>query len=183
VSSRPAIFLDRDGTIIVERNYLADPDRVELESRAAEGLRRLMRGGWPLVVLTNQSGIARGYFDLAAADAVNQRVSHLLAREGVEIAGWYICPHSPADACVCRKPLPGLAQRAAAELGLRLDGSWVIGDKRSDIELADSIGGRGVLVTTGHGGQDADWARAAGRPVVANLRAAADLVCGTSSRP
>jgi D-glycero-D-manno-heptose 1,7-bisphosphate phosphatase len=177
---KPAIFLDRDGTLIVEREYLADPALVELEHGAAEGLRRLGAGGRPLVVLTNQSGIARGYFDRRAADAVNARVAELLGSEGVSIARWYVCPHGPDDACRCRKPFPGLAEQAASDLGLDLAASWVIGDKRSDVALADAIRGKGLLVTTGHGRHDEPWAVAAEKPVAKNLVEAADIICGTA---
>jgi D-glycero-D-manno-heptose 1,7-bisphosphate phosphatase len=178
MSLRPATFLDRDGTIIVERDYLSDPNLVELENGVVEGLRRIAEEGWPLVVLTNQSGIARGYFDLAAAEAVNRRVAQMLAEEGIEIAGWYICPHSPHETCSCRKPRPGLAHQAASELELNINGSWMIGDKRSDVALADAIGGRGILVATGHGSCDIAWARAAGALVARDMVAAADIICG-----
>lgn len=173
---RAAVFLDRDGTIIVERDYLRDPAAVELEPAAVEGLRRLSAAGLRLVVLTNQSGIARGYFDAAAADAVNRRVADLLVDQGVAIAGWYICPHGPLDDCDCRKPRPQLARRAAADLDIALAGSWVIGDKRSDVELADAIGASGILVTTGHGGDHVAWAKAHERAVVRDLIEASALV-------
>lgn len=174
--SRPAAFLDRDGTIIVEREYLSDPDGVELEAGAAEGLRALAAQGFVLVVVTNQSGIARGYFDRAAADAVNAQVAARLAAAGVEVAGWYVCPHGPDDECDCRKPLPGMALAAARDLDLDLAHSVVIGDKRADLGMADAIGARGILVRTGHGAREAagvDPAR-----VVANLADAARLLGG-----
>lgn len=175
-AGKPVVFLDRDGTIIVERNYLSDPALVELETGAVEGMRRLADAGWTLVVLTNQSGIARGYFDVAAAERVNVRVDAMLAECGVPVAGWYLCPHEAGDGCDCRKPAPGMAFQAAEELGLALTGSWVIGDKMSDAGLAAAVGGHGVLVLTGHGTDDVDAARAAGVPVVANLAEAADHI-------
>jgi len=179
----PAIFLDRDGTIIVERGYLSDPALVMLERGAPEGLRCMRAAGFALVVLTNQSGIARGYFDLAAAEGVNRRVAALLAEEGVAIDGWYICPHGGDDACSCRKPLPGLADRAAEELGLARTGNWIIGDKRADVELADAIGGHGILVTTGHGAEHVAWARAEGRRVAVDLNDAfTQIALAASSR-
>ncbi|HET8612398.1 MAG TPA: HAD family hydrolase [Sphingomonas sp.] len=173
---RPAIFLDRDGTLIVEREYLSDPALVELERGAAEGLAKLSAAGLPLVVLTNQSGIARGYFTREQADAVNRRTAELLRARGIIIAGWYLCPHGPADGCSCRKPGAGLAEQAARELGLSLPGSFVIGDKRSDVELADAIGATGILVTTGHGHAARAWAEASGRPVCSDLAEAAELI-------
>lgn len=178
---RTAIFLDRDGTVIVERDYLCDPAQVELEKGAAEGLRRMAATGMPLVILTNQSGIARGYFDLAAAETVNRRIRDLLCAEGVSIAGWYICPHGPAKRCACRKPRPGLADRAAQDLGLALAGSWVIGDKQSDVQLADAIGATGILVTTGHGAKNLAWARAEGRRTASDLLEASTQIVSSLS--
>lgn len=147
----PAIFLDRDGTIIVERRYLSDPAGVVLEEGAGEGLRLLQAQGWPLVVISNQSGVGRGYFPESAVHAVNARLAELLMAEGVTIAGWYHCPHAPDAGCDCRKPADGMVRRAAAELGLDPGRSFVIGDKRSDLELAERIGATGVLVATGYG--------------------------------
>jgi len=173
---RPAILLDRDGTIIVERDYLSDPAKVELEAGAIEGLQLLSQAGWPLVVLTNQSGIARGYFDRDAADAVNARVAALLAERGVAIEGWYLCPHGPGEGCDCRKPMPGMALQAAAELDLNLGRSWMIGDKKSDVLLADAVSATGLLVLTGHAEADAIWARSSGRIVAMDLREAAERI-------
>jgi len=166
---KPAVLLDRDGTVIVERHYLSDPALVTLEEGALQGLRRLAEAGWSLVILSNQSGIGRGYFDRAAVDAVNARVAHLLAEGGVAVAGWYICPHTAEDRCDCRKPMPGMARQAAAELGLDLARCWMVGDKRSDVELARAIGARAILVTTGHGAGDAEALRAEGVPICASL--------------
>jgi D-glycero-D-manno-heptose 1,7-bisphosphate phosphatase len=181
LSGRPAVLLDRDGTIIVERSYLSDPAQVLLEEGAAEGLRRLAKAGWLLVVLTNQSGIGRGYFDRAAAEEVNARVAALLAVEGVPIAGWYLCPHGPDEACNCRKPRPGLARQAADELGLDLTRSWMIGDKRSDVELARRIGARPILVTTGHGRDYADAIHAEGVPVCESLTESERVISGVGT--
>jgi len=172
------VFLDRDGTIIVEREYLSDPALVTLEEGAIAGLSRLIAAGRVLVVLTNQSGIARGYFDLAAAERVNARVADVLAEAGVPIAGWFICPHADADGCDCRKPEPGLAWAAQSALGLDIAAAWIIGDKMSDAGMAAAFGGQGILVTTGHGGASAAAAHAAGVPVVADLNAAADIILG-----
>lgn len=172
----PAIFLDRDGTLIVEKHHLADPAGVELEPGVVGGLERLARHGLPFVVVTNQSGIGRGYHSEDAARAVNARVAELLAEQGLAVAGWYLCPHAPEVACRCRKPRPGMAEDAARDLGLTLPGSIVIGDKRADVELAHAIGGTGILVTTGHGAADLAWADGAGVPVAADLGEAAAIV-------
>jgi D-glycero-D-manno-heptose 1,7-bisphosphate phosphatase len=160
--SQPTIFLDRDGTIIVEKHYLSDPALVELEQGAAAGLKLLCDLGLKLVVVSNQSGIGRGKFGIEAAHAVNARVAELLAEHGVSIAGWYMCPHAPGTDCSCRKPLPGMAQQAHEELGVPLAGCYVIGDKRIDVELGQALGGTGLLVTTGHGQEDAPWAHQPG---------------------
>lgn len=148
---RPAAFVDRDGTINVERHYLGNPDELELIPGAAAGLKDLQRQGFALVVLTNQSGVARRYFTLDAVAAVHARLAEMLAAEGVTLDAVYICPHGPADACDCRKPLPGMALKAADDLGLDLGRSVMIGDKAADLGLGRAIGARTVLVRTGHG--------------------------------
>jgi len=172
----PGVFLDRDGTLIVEKNYLSNPDDVELEGGVVEGLQLLQTHGLPLIVLTNQSGIGRGYFDLEAAVTVNRRVDEILRENGVLLTGWYICPHAPGDGCLCRKPGRALADRAAADFGLSLEGSFVVGDKRSDLELAFAIGATGILITTGHGRADVAWATARGCAVTGDFLDAARII-------
>lgn len=174
----PAVFLDRDGTIIVEKHYLRDPDGVELETGVVEGLSRLQQRGHPLIVLSNQSGIGRGLFTEGDAQRVNERIAALLGGHGIEILAWYLCPHAPEEACDCRKPLPGMPLNASRDWQLDLVGSYVIGDKACDLELADAIGGTGILVTTGHGRDAAAWARSGSRPVVGGLRDAAEYIIG-----
>lgn len=174
--SSPAIFLDRDGTIIVEKNYPSDPDQVVLLDGAAEGLRAMSRHGLPFVVVSNQSGIGRGYFSFEQADAVEQRLKDLLARERIAIAAWYRCPHAPDDDCACRKPLPGMIHAAARDLDLDPMRSFVIGDKKSDIDLAAAVGAAGILVTTGHGRLDADYARSVAAPVCRDLVEASEEI-------
>ena len=117
MSQRRFVLLDRDGTLIVERNYLSDPDQVELIPGAAAGLRRLAARGLGLVLVTNQSGIGRGFFDAARLAEIHERLTALLRAERVELDGIYVCPHHPDQACDCRKPRPALVLRAAAELG------------------------------------------------------------------
>jgi histidinol-phosphate phosphatase family protein len=172
----PAIFLDRDGTIIEDRHYLADPDQVVLLEGAAAGLRAMSRHAIPLVVISNQSGIGRGYFSRDQAEAVRHRLELLLAREGIEIAGWYMCPHPPEALCSCRKPRAGMIEAAARDLDLAPEHSFVIGDKRCDIDLAGGIGGEGILVTTGQGADDVDYARAIGVPICRDLVEAGAIV-------
>lgn len=180
----PAIFLDRDGTIIEEKNYLSDPDQVAFLDGALAGLRAMARHGLPLVVISNQSGIGRGYFSLDRAEAVRARLELMLTREGIAIAGWYMCPHAPDTPCACRKPLPGMIDAAAQDLDLAPASSFVIGDKRCDIDLAAAVGARGILVTTGHGAKDADYARAIDVPICRDLSDASDIVAHElASRP
>jgi D-glycero-D-manno-heptose 1,7-bisphosphate phosphatase len=165
----PCVFLDRDGTIIVEKNYLADPAQVELLPGAAAGLRSLRRQGYRLVVVTNQSGVGRGYFLQEDVDAVHARLAALLAAEQVTLDGVYCCPHRPEDGCVCRKPAPGLVERACAELDLNPEASVVIGDRALDMELGRNCGMTTILVRTGYGATEVCAAAA----VVADLAAAA----------
>jgi D-glycero-D-manno-heptose 1,7-bisphosphate phosphatase len=177
--SRRAAFLDRDGTIIEDRHYIADPAAVRLLPGASDGLRALRAAGYALVVVTNQSGIARGLYDDAAFHAVQRRVEELLAGAGVHLAGVYYCPHHPAytGACSCRKPATGLYEQAADELDLSLAKSIYAGDRARDVLPALALGGQGFLVGTGH-----DPAELAALPpevrVVADLRELARAVAG-----
>jgi D-glycero-D-manno-heptose 1,7-bisphosphate phosphatase len=151
VRSRRFVLLDRDGTLIQERNYLARVEAVELLPGTGRGLRLLSQAGLGLAVLTNQSGLSRGYFDQDALNAVHARLTQLLVNEGVSLAGIYVCPHAPDDGCDCRKPKIGLAQRAAADLHFNPAASFVIGDKPCDIELGQRLGATTFLVRTGYG--------------------------------
>ena len=150
---RRAAFLDRDGTIMVERGFLADPTGVELIAGAAGALRALRDAGYALVVVTNQSGIARGYYGLQDFRAVQARLEELLAEEGIRLDGVYLCPHHPdfGEPCDCRKPRTGLYRQAADELGLDLAHSLFIGDRLSDVQAAHQLGGTGILLRTGYG--------------------------------
>ena len=134
------VVLDRDGTLIVERHYLSQPGQVELIPGAADGLRRLCRMGLRLVVITNQSGIARGYFDEAAVFRIHRRLRDLLQAEGVGLGEIYVCPHVPEDGCRCRKPEAELLERAARDIGCDPRAAFVIGDKACDVELGRRVG-------------------------------------------
>lgn len=156
--SRSAVFLDRDGTLIEEVNYLARPDQVKLIPGAAEAVRRLNEMGVLVVVVTNQAGVARGYFPESRVAEVHAHLSALLARHGARIDAYYHCPHHPTAGigryrvdCDCRKPKPGLLLTAAHDLGIDLSRSWMIGDKPCDAEAGRAAGCRTVLVRTGHG--------------------------------
>lgn len=148
---KPCIFLDRDGTLIEERHYLSDPAQVALVPGAAEAVRLAGQAGFLVVVLTNQSGVGRGYFTLDDVERVHRRIEELLAREGAKLDAVYVCPHAPEDGCQCRKPRPGLVRQAARCLPVDLARSWMIGDKAADLELARNAGLQGVLVRTGYG--------------------------------
>lgn len=153
---RPAVFVDRDGTLIVDRDYLADPAGVKLIPGAVEALRALREAGYALVVVTNQSGIARGLYTLADYRAVAARLDALLAEAGAGVDGTWFCPHHPDvhGPCACRKPGTGMYREAAARLGLDLAASWYVGDKVTDVLPALELGGQGVLVRTGYGREE-----------------------------
>ena len=150
MSDRVAL-LDRDGTIIVERNYLADPKGVELLPHAARGLRALRDAGFRLVLVTNQSGVGRGYFSMQTVDDIHDALQRKLAAEGVTLDAIYVCPHTPEQSCNCRKPETGLVLKAAGDLKFEPREAVVIGDKPCDVELAEKIGATSVLVKTGYG--------------------------------
>ena len=176
--TRPAAFLDRDGTLVEDPGYLHRPEDVRLLPGAAGAVARLNAAGYLVVVVTNQSGIARGLYEVAAYQAVQRRLADLLAGEGARLDGAYYCPHHPdhSGPCECRKPGVRLFQEAARALGIDLRRSWFVGDKAGDVTPARTLGGRGILVATGEGPAHAAAARAAGATVVADLAAAADLI-------
>lgn len=176
---RPAIFLDRDGTIIRDPGYLSDPSGVSLLPNAAEGLGNMARAGWPLVIVSNQSGIARGLYGPEAFAAVNRRLEELLAPEGVRFLGAYYCPHLPeiSGPCRCRKPGTELFVRAARENVLDLTRSWFVGDRLRDVVPGPKLGGRGLLVRQLEGRQaEAEDPGALGVARVTDLLAAASLI-------
>lgn len=145
------VLLDRDGTINVERHYLSDPEQLELLPNAARGLAAMNQLGLGLIVITNQSGVARGLFDVARLDEIHVRLRALLAAEGVALEGIFYCPHLPEEGCGCRKPLAGLVEQAARTLGFQPEQSFVIGDKPCDLELGRTIDATTLLVRTGYG--------------------------------
>lgn len=155
---REGVFLDRDGTIIQEVGYLSDPGAIELIPGAARAIRLINHLGLRTVVVSNQSGIARGYFPISLAEEINRQLMDLLAHEGARFDGMYYCPHHPDDRCACRKPEPGMLRRAAEDLHINLPLSYLVGDKADDIEAIRRVGGKGILVLTGYGRQQVeDW--------------------------
>lgn len=172
----PAVFLDRDGTLIVEKHYLSNPDQVVLLEGVIDGLRTLQEFGLPLIVVSNQSGIGRGYFSRQDAEAVNDRIALELAPHGINIDGWYMCPHAPDSGCNCRKPLPGLIEQASRDLSLDPSLSFVVGDKRADLDLARAVGAIPLIVTTGYGTGEVDYARSLGVPICQTLVEVSSIV-------
>ena len=153
-----AVFLDRDGTLIEEVGYLDRPERVELYPYSADAIRALNRAGLRIVLVTNQSGVARGFFAESMVQAVHTHIERLLAQAGAHIDAYYYCPHHPdgrvaeyARACECRKPGRALVDRAARELGIDPAQSFTVGDRWLDVAVARRVGGRGILVRTGYG--------------------------------
>ncbi|MBC7514807.1 MAG: HAD family hydrolase [Herminiimonas sp.] len=157
----PAIFIDKDGTLTPDLAYNVDPERISLHPFAARGLRLLQARGYALFLVSNQSGVARGLFDEDALQPVTRRIDMLLAREQVSLSGYYFCPHHPEGTvapydieCDCRKPLPGLLYRAAAEHGIDLSRSWMIGDILNDIESGRRAGCKTVMISSGN---ETEW--------------------------
>jgi len=148
---RRVALLDRDGTVIEDRHYLADPAGVTLLPGAVAGLRSLVQHGVLPVILTNQSGIGRGLVRPEQLEAIHRRLEEVLAEAGIILGGIFSCPHLPEAGCACRKPSAGLARRAAAELGFEIADAVVVGDKSSDLELGHRLGIPAVLVGTGAG--------------------------------
>ena len=178
MSLRPGVFLDRDGTLIEDPGYLADPEAVRLLPGAAEAVARLNRGGRPVVVVTNQSGIARGLLTEAQYLATEARLDALLAEHGARVAAHYFCPHHPefTGPCDCRKPAPLLFRRAAERLGLDLAASWWVGDRMRDVQPAAALGGRGLLVLTGAGREESLRPEAGGIETAPDILSAADRI-------
>lgn len=156
-----AIFLDKDGTLVEDVPYNVNPELIVLASGAGESLRLLHQQGFQIIVVSNQSGVARGYFAEAALIPVEQRLQQQLTAYGVPLAGFYYCPHHPdgivapyAIACSCRKPQPGLITRAAVELEIDLAQSWFVGDILHDVAAGRAAGCRTILIDNGN---ETEW--------------------------
>lgn len=179
---RKAVFVDRDGTLNEESGYLFRKEECRFIPGAIEAVAQLAQAGFLIVVVTNQSGIARGYYQEADLDELHRFMSSAIVARGGAVAGWYHCSHHPdypveSGQCDCRKPLPGLLHRAAADLGIDLAASWMIGDKLTDIEAGRAAGCRTILVETGYGAAEASGAPP-GILVCADLLAAAAYILG-----
>jgi histidinol-phosphate phosphatase family protein len=147
----PAVFLDRDGTVIFDKNYLKEPGQVKLYAKAAVSVNKLRKAGFKIIVVTNQSGIARGMFTESDLAKVNKKFLSLLKEGGAKIDGLYYCPHIDENGCSCRKPLPGMVLRAAKEHDIDVEKSYTVGDSIRDYLLGFNAGAKGVMVLTGHG--------------------------------
>lgn len=155
--NRPIIFIDKDGTLVEDVPYNIDPDKLVFEAGAVAGLRRLNEAGFHFVIVTNQSGVARGLFPEQALEPVARRLGEMIQQAtGAVIEGFYYCPHHPqgtvpqyAVPCSCRKPQPGMLLRAAADLGINLRHAWMVGDLLNDIEAGNRAGCRTILVDRG----------------------------------
>jgi D,D-heptose 1,7-bisphosphate phosphatase len=156
-----AIFLDKDGTLVEDVPYNVNPDLIEFTWLAGPALQLFQQMGYALFVISNQAGVAKGFFTEASLAPVQRRLGELLAQYGVTLSGFYYCPHSPdgvvnryAVSCTCRKPLPGMLQRAAREHGIDLSRSWMIGDILHDVEAGRRAGCNTVLLDNGN---ETEW--------------------------
>ncbi len=156
-AKRRAVFLDRDGTIAEEVGYANHLSRFQLFPFAARAIRRLNEAKIPVVVVTNQSGVARGFFPEELIHRIHEKMGAELAAEGARLEAIYYCPHGKEDRCACRKPLPGMLERAAREHGLELAGSVIVGDRCGDMEMGLKVGCRSILVLTGYGRGEYEW--------------------------
>jgi histidinol-phosphate phosphatase family protein len=177
MSHTSVVFLDRDGTINEEVEYLSDPRDFRLLPGAAEAVRSFNEAGWHVVLVTNQSGIGRGYFTWETLNSIHQRMTDELAAAGARVDGIYICPHRPDEECDCRKPKTGMFEQAMRDLGKPPGPCAVIGDNITDLEPGQELGCTTVLVETGYGAEHvanrAAWAFVPDA-VLPDLRAAAE---------
>jgi D-glycero-D-manno-heptose 1,7-bisphosphate phosphatase len=184
MSARPAVFLDRDGTMIHEAGYLDRIEDLRWFPWTVDAIRLLNRAGFLVFVVTNQGGVGLGLYPESTVHAIHDAMTSTLARGGAQVDGWFYCPHHPEAriealriACECRKPKPGLVRQAAGAFAIDLPRSFVVGDKLSDVDLARGVGARGVLVRTGYGDE---VVRAHAGVVPGAAHVAADLMAATA---
>lgn len=171
----PAVFLDRDGTLMRDVDYCGDAKDVHVFPGASAALRKLKQAGYKLIIITNQSAIGRGYFSEAAYREVEREVTRQVGEDLIDAT--YFCPHSPQDGCECRKPQPGMIWQAARDHNLDVKRSFLIGDKQSDLECGRKAGVKTILVRTGY------WREAdplAAEHLVKDLSHAADIILSTA---
>jgi D-glycero-D-manno-heptose 1,7-bisphosphate phosphatase len=182
---RSAVFLDRDGTIIEDVAYLRDREQVRLLPGAANAIKRLNASGFLAIVVTNQSGIARGLLSRNDYRLTERRLDELLAQDGARLDAHYFCPHLPelTGPCDCRKPGALLYRQAAEQFHIDLGRSWWVGDRMRDVLPADTLGGRGILVLTGAGQAEAADEKAGKFPQARDLAAAVELILSPDYLP
>jgi D-glycero-D-manno-heptose 1,7-bisphosphate phosphatase len=178
-----AVFIDKDGTIIPDIPYNVDPKLIQLSDNAAEGLKELSDAGYKIIIISNQSGVARGFFDISALEAVQERIKTLLAEIDVVLTGFYICPHHPEGIiapyninCTCRKPANGMILQAAKEHHINLSQSWMVGDILNDVEAGNKAGCKTVLINNGN---ETEWVTNENRKatlIVSNINEAATSI-------
>jgi D-glycero-D-manno-heptose 1,7-bisphosphate phosphatase len=177
---RIGVFLDRDGTVAEEVGYLNHLSRFRIFPFAATAIRRLNDAGLPVIVVTNQSGVALGFFPEELVERVHEQMVSELAARGARLDGIYYCPHRSEDDCLCRKPRPGLLERAAREHGVKLSGSYLVSDRYADLAMAHAAGCHSILVLTGYGRGEYEWNRTRWprqpENIAEDLSAAVDLV-------
>jgi D-glycero-D-manno-heptose 1,7-bisphosphate phosphatase len=155
-TSKQAVFLDRDGTIMEDANYVGEVERVVLIPNAKRALKRLQDAGYRLFVVTNQSGVGRGYSSREAVEQIHAHLDEQFGQARVKFDRYYVCPHHPEDNCDCRKPKPKFLREAAREFGLDMARRFMIGDRPSDIQAGINAGTKTVLVLTGVGQETLD---------------------------
>ncbi|MBI5657051.1 MAG: HAD family hydrolase [Geobacter sp.] len=187
-AQRKAVFLDRDGVIIVERNYICRAEDLEFIPRSIDGMKALVESGFELAIVTNQAGIGRGYFTEEDYHTFTDRMLSTLSMHGVRVGSVQFCPHHPTAGigvyktdCVCRKPKNGMLTKAAAELGVELKGAWLVGDKTTDIKAGIISGCSTILVKTGYGGSDKEVS-APPDYAADDLNAAAAIILGCAKK-
>jgi D,D-heptose 1,7-bisphosphate phosphatase len=188
MAERKAVFLDKDGTLIPDVPYNVNTELISLEDGVIEGLKLLQQGGYIFVVISNQAGVARGYFEITELEKVKQKIDLLLNPEGIEIEKYYFCPHHPegklpeyAKACECRKPRPGMIVQAVKDLEISPANSWMVGDILNDVEAGNRAGCRTVIIDNGN---ETEWIEGAFRTpthVAANFLSAARFILDNPS--
>lgn len=146
-----AVFIDRDGVLIRDMNYLSDHRKIVFFKKSFEAIRMLKKAGFKIVVVTNQSGVGRGYFPLKTVELIHRHLKQKLAAHNARVHGIYLCPHAPDQNCSCRKPKTGMMKKAQNDLQLNLKKSYIIGDKYDDVLAGHNFGGTSILVLTGKG--------------------------------
>lgn len=172
-----AVFLDKDGTLIKDVPYNVNPDLIALEEYAGEGLQLIRCHHYKLIVVSNQPGVAKGYFRQEDLAAVNRKIQELLKPYHIRIHAFYYCPHSDAMACNCRKPAAGLILQAAMDLDINLKDSWMVGDILNDVEAGNRAGCTTILINNGH---ETEWMLTKKRRphyITRNLQLAAGIIC------